>query len=181
MTQFICILDGYDGYDGYDDGSDNRFNVRSLRSSDSNKSQQLDTVQEYNEESNDVVSDIKDKNFFNELNGRRTPLVRQLAFNKERLPLLVRSADGDNDNIREIDQLESSESGSKLTLNDVKSDTEEVIQELDKLIYETDEKELLKNNFRRRGQSWSNCDNNVNVELKTEVCSSFRQFFFCIK
>jgi hypothetical protein len=169
---FICILD-----DDYDDVDADRFNERSLRSSDSNKSQHLNTVQEYNDESTDVVSDMKDQKFFNELNGRRTPFVRQLTFNKESLPLLVRSADGDVDNIREIDELENSESGSKLTLNDMKSDTEEVIQELDKLICETDEKELLKNNFRRRGQSWSNWDNNVNVELKTEVCSSFRQFF----
>ncbi len=176
MTQFICILDGYE------DVNADRFSVKS---SDSNKSQQLNTeynnVQEYNDESNDVVSDMKDQKFFNQLNGRRTPLVKQSTFNKESLPLLVRSVDGDNDNNREIDELDSCESGSKLTLNDMKSDTEEVIQELDKLISETDEKELLKNNnFRRRGQSWSNCDNNVNVELKTEVCSSFRQYF-CVK
>jgi len=116
---------------------------------------------------------MKDQKVLSDFNGRRTPSIRPQTATKESLPLLVRSGDGNDgidDDIKEIEDLQSIESGSKLALNDMKNDADEVIQELNKLISETEEKELvISSHFRRRGQSWSNWDNNVNVELKAEV------------
>ncbi|XP_054152416.1 putative uncharacterized protein DDB_G0282133 [Oppia nitens] len=75
--------------------------------------------------------------------------------------------------IIDIDDLQSIESGSKLTLNETKSDSEDVLQELNKLSLDLEDKEDKNvNNYRKlsrkRGQSWSNWDNTIHDDLKAE-------------
>ncbi|CAG2175088.1 unnamed protein product, partial [Oppiella nova] len=133
----------------------------------------INSVKEYNDESKDVLSAMIAKNISNELNADKELLLTrppklEMSNSFNSLPLLVKSLDGNKDYIREIDDLESIESDSKLTLNDNKSDTEEVLQELNKLDLDLDDRESkypMRYSSRKRGQSWSNWDNNMHVEL----------------
>ncbi|CAG2110046.1 unnamed protein product [Medioppia subpectinata] len=135
--------------------------------------EKLNSVKEYNNERKDVFNEILDQKSSHDTNPMRTTSIARMP-NLEKtysLPVVVKSFDGNKDYIREIDDLESIESDSKLILNDAKSDTEEVIQELNKLDLDLDEKETkypTSYSNRKRGQSWSNWDNNMLVDLNAE-------------
>lgn len=114
--------------------------------------------------------DTGDPEVVNELVVERRPKQMEAKFEmSQSIPPYRRNLEVISD-IEEIDDLESIPSGSKLTLNDAKSDSEDVIQELNKLNLDLEENDKYSSNYRKRGQSWSNWDNDVIVDLKTEVC-----------
>ena len=133
----------------------------------------------FTDESSDVLSEMKDSKPINDLNvGIKAEIPKHSYFERE-LPLLKKSIE-DNNEIYDIDDLVSIDGSSKLTLNDAKSDTEEVIQELNKLDLDLEEpSDRYPSNYRKRGQSWSNWDNNVNDrDLKVEVCHTCVSGYF---
>ena len=141
--------------------------VRGIQNVDYSPHKEPELTMERIEESNEV----NDEELVTEsvVQMRPKPMETNKFEKALSLPAYRRNQEVFNE-IEEIDDLESVHSGSKLTLNDPKSDSEDVIQELNKLNLDLEENDRYPPNYRKRGQSWSNWDNNVPVDLNAEVC-----------